>query len=129
MTGYQGKFRLGQLPVDHVKISPTHCARANTDQNLTGPRLGHWQLCLTQRLAGFFKKHRTHEVNVFRLALLLKPIIVNLNRFSAAAVDGNTMCLEELRSLFQEKRYAEVVALADQIQYPELMSESQRRMV
>ena len=42
---------------------------------------------------------------------------------------GDTRCLEELRSLFQEKRYAEVIALAAKIQYPELMSESQRWMV
>jgi hypothetical protein len=42
---------------------------------------------------------------------------------------GDTRCIEELRSLFQEKRYVEVIALADKIQYPELMSESQRRMV
>jgi len=42
---------------------------------------------------------------------------------------GDTRCLEELRSLFQEKRYAEVIALADKIQYPELMNESQRRMI
>ena len=42
---------------------------------------------------------------------------------------GDTRCLEKLRSLFQEKRYAEVIALADKIQYPELMTESQRRMV
>jgi hypothetical protein len=42
---------------------------------------------------------------------------------------GDTKCLEEIRSLFQEKRYFEVVALADKIQYPELMSESQRRMI
>ena len=42
---------------------------------------------------------------------------------------GDTRCLEQLRALFQEKRYAEVIALADKIQYPELMSQSQRRMV
>jgi hypothetical protein len=42
---------------------------------------------------------------------------------------GDTRRLEELRSLFQEKRYSEVVALVDKIQYPELMSESQRRMI
>lgn len=42
---------------------------------------------------------------------------------------GDTKCLDEIRSLFQEKRYSEVVALADKIQYPELMSESQKRMV
>jgi hypothetical protein len=42
---------------------------------------------------------------------------------------GDTRSLEELRSLFQEKRYTEVVALADKIQYPELMSKSQRLMI
>jgi hypothetical protein len=56
-------------------------------------------------------------------------MVVEVNRFAALPVCGNTMCLEELRSLFQEHRYAEVIVLADKIQYPELMSESQRRMV
>jgi hypothetical protein len=35
----------------------------------------------------------------------------------------------EMRSLFKEKRYAEVVALVDEIKYAELMNESQRRIV
>jgi hypothetical protein len=34
-----------------------------------------------------------------------------------------------MRSLFKEKRYAEVVALVDEIKYAELMNESQRRIV
>lgn len=42
---------------------------------------------------------------------------------------GDTPCLNDMRSLFQEKRYAEVVALADKIKFPELMNESQRRIV
>lgn len=41
----------------------------------------------------------------------------------------DTQCLDEIRSLFQEKRYSELVTLADEIQYPELMTESQRRMI
>jgi hypothetical protein len=42
---------------------------------------------------------------------------------------GDTRYLNEMRSLFQEKRYADVVALADKIKYPELMNESQRRVI
>ncbi len=42
---------------------------------------------------------------------------------------GDTRRLDEIRSLFREKRYAEVVALADEIKYAELMNESQRRIV
>lgn len=42
---------------------------------------------------------------------------------------GDTRRLNEMWSLFKEKRYAEVVALADEIEYAELMNESERRVV
>ena len=42
---------------------------------------------------------------------------------------GDTDRLEKIRALFKAKHYAEVVKLNSQLQYPELLSETERRMI
>ena len=66
VAGHKRQFRLCQFAIDDVKIRSAHRACVNLDQNLTGAGLGYWQFRQVQRLAGLFKDHGAHHLNVYR---------------------------------------------------------------
>jgi hypothetical protein len=78
-----------------MKIGPADGAGTNTNQELSGFQLGHWQIRLSQRLPGRFEKHRAH-----RLGSYLQKLLAEANRpFSLKQGFFNTLPTAERTAL------------------------------
>ena len=73
MTENQRQFRIGQFPIDHVKVSAANRARADAYEQLSFAWLRLRHIAQFQDLFRFVENHCTHDQTIFILLLLFQP--------------------------------------------------------
>jgi hypothetical protein len=79
---------------------------------------------------GFAEEFLSGSATILRTAAIREALeIFRRDEQLAVAASGDVKTLEKMHSLFREKKYEEVVALADNLKYPDRMRESEQRML